>query len=79
MTTYQIGSEDEDGRHMRRSTGWPYSIYVAANEPGNCDRVLAHGIQNLTDAVYLTDLLNRHGLHGDKTLPFTARHEGEAV
>ena len=58
-TGYFIGSEGENGEHMRdQDAGWPYSIYRQSNEIGSCDAVLCHGIQNLDDAKQLLALCN---------------------
>lgn len=56
---YEIGSEDEDGSHMRSIEGWPYSIYRKARLSGVTDMVLCHGIQNMDDAIALGDLINK--------------------
>jgi hypothetical protein len=63
---YEIGSEDEDGSHMRSIEGWPYSIYRKGRLSGVGDMVLCRGIQNMDDALALRGMLNcdwreRHG------------------
>lgn len=53
----EIGSENENGEHIRGQLGWPYSIYLPRNDIGDCDRVLCHGIQSLKDAQKLLSLI----------------------
>jgi hypothetical protein len=55
---FHIGSEDENGAHIRGQDGWPYSIYLKNDAIGGCDAVLCHGIQNLNDAEQLLELCN---------------------
>ena len=55
---FRIGSQGENGEHVRGTAGWPYSIYREANEVGGCDAVLCDGIQNLDDAEQLLALCN---------------------
>lgn len=56
---YEIGSEDEDGSHMRSIEGWPYSIYRKSRQSGVGDMVLCHGLQNMEDATALCEMLNK--------------------
>lgn len=58
LNGFCIGSDGEDGEHLRDESGWPYSIYKEAIEIGASDAVLCNGIQNIGDAVRLRDLLN---------------------
>lgn len=59
-----VGSEAEDGSHVRDTSGWPYSIYRKGGHPGVTDQVLCHGIQHLDDAMELAKRLNRAiGVH----------------
>ena len=53
-----LGSEDDNGAHIRGESGWPYSIYKQDNRVGGCDAVLCHGIQSLDDAKQLLALCN---------------------
>ena len=55
---FRIGSEGENGEHIRQTTGWPYSIYRQDDNIGGCDVVLCHGIQNLDDAEQLLAMAN---------------------
>jgi len=55
---FKIGSEGDNGEHIRGVSGWPYSIYLENNNVGGCDRVLCHGIQNLDDAEHLLEICN---------------------
>lgn len=55
---FKIGSEDENGAHIRGTEGWPYSIYIETDEIGRSDAVLCHGIQDLADAKQLVALCN---------------------
>jgi hypothetical protein len=48
---FKIGSQDENGEHLRGSSGWPYSVYRKADEIGVGDIVICYGIQCYTDAV----------------------------
>jgi hypothetical protein len=58
-----LGSEGDEGEHLRDASGWPYSIYRRGCEAGVGDFVLAHGIQSLDDARALLVLLNeREGI-----------------
>jgi hypothetical protein len=54
-----IGSEGDNGEHIRDTSGWPYSVYRKTRAIGGCDVVLAHGIQSLSDAEGLRDMLNK--------------------
>lgn len=54
---FQIGSEGEDGEHLRDTAGWPYSIYRRAIAIGSSDIVICHGIQILSDAEQIKDRL----------------------
>lgn len=47
---FKVGSEGDDGSHMRSTDGWPYSVYRMAAEAGATDVVICHGIQSLKDA-----------------------------
>ena len=61
-----IGSMDDEGRHLRGTSGWPLSVYRRTREGGHgrCDCVLAYGIQHSRDAELLCALLNaREGVH----------------
>jgi hypothetical protein len=51
-------SKADDGRHLRGTSGWPYSIYRRATDIGVTDAVLCCGIQNLADAKALLALVN---------------------
>jgi len=53
-----IGSEGDNGEHLRSDIGWPYSIYRRTKEIGGCDMVLCGGIQSRDDAITLVELLN---------------------
>ena len=53
-----LGSTDENGRHLRDASGWPFSIYVKAREIGVGDMVLCHGIQHEADARAIHSVLN---------------------
>ncbi len=55
---FYIGSEGENGEHLRDLSGWPYSIYRQGREMGVGDMVLCHGIQQLDDAHQLLALVN---------------------
>ncbi len=56
---YFVGSEGDNGQHLRDSAaGWPYSIYRADNNIGGCDAVLCRGIQDIRDAAVLAAALN---------------------
>jgi hypothetical protein len=56
---FQIGSEDDDGSHLRDAdAGWPYSIYLKAAQIGVSDICLATGIQHRADADALCALVN---------------------
>jgi hypothetical protein len=55
---FHLGSEADDGRHLRGTSGWPYSIYRRATDIGVTDAVLCCGIQNLADAKALLALVN---------------------
>ncbi len=55
---YLIGSEGDNGEHIRDQSGWPYSIYRRDDNIGGCDAVLCHGIQSLADARQLLALCN---------------------
>jgi hypothetical protein len=54
-----IGSEGENGEHLREINGWPFSIYKKGREPGVTDACLCTGIQSFTDADALCAMLNR--------------------
>jgi hypothetical protein len=55
-----IGSEGENGEHLRDTSGWPYSLYRKADPlcAGTPDLCLCTGIQMLDDAQALANLLN---------------------
>ena len=55
---FYIGSEGNDGEHVRNIQGWPFSIYRAACVPGKSDVVICHGIQSLYDAHQIKDRLD---------------------
>ena len=55
---FHIGSEGENGEHLRDAWSWPYSIYKKATAPGVSDYVLCHGIQCMDDAIALCEMLN---------------------
>lgn len=55
---FKLGSQGENGEHMRGTSGWPFSIYIEANEIGQGDKVLCDGIQNMDDAERLLALCN---------------------
>ncbi len=55
---FRLGSEGEDGTHLRDTSGWPYSIYLQDDSVGGADAVLCHGIQNLRDAEHLLAVCN---------------------
>lgn len=55
--TLFIGSENDDGHHLRDTNGWPYSVYRRATQIGVSDVVICHGIQNLDDAKQILDRL----------------------
>ena len=67
---YFIGSENDEGAHIRGESGWPYSIYRQDNNIGGCDVVLCHGIQSLDDAKQLLALCN-----GDIRPPLMSRNQ----
>lgn len=52
-----VGSEDEEGHHLRQASGWPYSVYRMAEAIGRTDTVICHGIQSLDDANEICDRL----------------------
>jgi hypothetical protein len=52
-----VGSEADDGSHLRGTSGWPYSVYRMAEAMGRTDIVICHGIQNLDDAEAICDRL----------------------
>jgi len=52
---FYIGSEGENGEHLRDESGWPYSIYRRAGEIGVIDVVICNGIQCLEDARQIKD------------------------
>ena len=54
---FHLGSEGDDGEHLRDTSSWPYSIYRRAIAMGRSDMVLCHGIQNLDDAQQILDRL----------------------
>ena len=54
---FRIGSENENGEHVRDASGWPYSVYRMACEPGVSDVVICHGIQHEADARAICDRL----------------------
>lgn len=54
----RIGSQGEDGEHLRDRSGWPFSIYIEAAEIGATDAVLCDGIQNEADAEELLRRIN---------------------
>lgn len=45
-----VGSEAEDGTHLRDASGWPYSVYRKGREPGTIDACICIGIQSRVDA-----------------------------
>lgn len=53
-----IGSEGDDGEHIRGTDGWPFSIYRKGKVSSGEDVVLCHGIQCLDDAEQLLALCN---------------------
>lgn len=55
-----IGSEGDNGEHMRDDAGWPYSVYVKRDEIGSCDMVICHGIQSRGDAEKILSLLKNN-------------------
>jgi len=55
---FHLGSEADDGSHLRDASGWPYSIYRRATDVGVTDAVLCHGIQHLADAKALLAMCN---------------------
>jgi hypothetical protein len=55
---FRLGSEGDDGTHLRDTSGWPYSIYLRDDNVGGSDAVLCLGIQNLTDAEHLLAICN---------------------
>ena len=55
---FRLGSEADDGTHLRDASGWPYSIYLQDDNVGGCDAVLCHGIQNLSDAEHMLAICN---------------------
>jgi hypothetical protein len=57
---FMIGSEADDGSHMRDTSGWPYSIYREGIKPGVGDMVLCHGIQDIADAQNMLAMVNGH-------------------
>lgn len=52
-----VGSEGDNGEHLRNTTGWPFSVYRKAAQVGVSDQVICHGIQTLDDAVYIANAL----------------------
>ena len=48
---FHIGSQSENGEHIRDASGWPYSIYRMARAIGATDVVICHGIQCHGDAI----------------------------
>lgn len=57
-TLWCVGSEGDNGEHIRYAGGWPYSVFRMGLQPGVTDHVLCHGIQDLDDVVKLCDMLN---------------------
>jgi hypothetical protein len=53
-----VGSEGDNGEHIRDESGWPYSIYRKTDTTGRSDYVLCHGIQNKGDAYSIVRMLN---------------------
>lgn len=53
-----IGSDGDQGEHLRDQGGWPFSVYRKAKALGATDMVLCHGIQDLRDATILAALIN---------------------
>jgi hypothetical protein len=53
-----LGSEGENGEHLRDAAGWPYSIYRKSDRIGASDIVLCHGIQARDDAEAIQNMLN---------------------
>lgn len=54
---FSIGSQDEDGGHVRDASGWPYSIFKRGLQPGIGDVVLCYGIQDPDDARVLLEII----------------------
>ena len=55
---FHIGSEKDNGEHLRDKSGWPYSIYRRAAQIGVSDIVICHGIQDYNDAEQILDRLD---------------------
>jgi hypothetical protein len=55
---FHLGSEGENGEHLRDISGWPYSIYRRDDRIGGCDFVICHGIQHREDADTLLQMMN---------------------
>lgn len=54
---FSIGSEGQDGEHLRDASGWPYSIFKRGLQPGITDVCLCVGIQDLADAKILLEII----------------------
>lgn len=54
---FYIGSDGDNGEHLRDASGWPYSIYRRASAIGSTDVVICHGIQSLEDATHILERL----------------------